>query len=119
MLPYLQERRLEIEEEIGQPLQWAPNPNSLDKTIVLDYQTDFDDEKQFEEALNWMADYTVKFRKTFARMIKEHSKVGTSKKQIFAERARRWNSDFVDWEDLVEKVGASPNNTESEPDDNE
>ena len=72
MLPYLESRKSEIEEAIGQPLQWNPNPNSKDKTIVLARSVNFDDQLQVDETLAWMVEYTVKFRKTFARIIKEH-----------------------------------------------
>ena len=69
MLPFLESKKSEIEAEIGQTLQWNPNPENRDKVIVLIHNTDFNDEKKVEEALNWLVDYTIKFRETFAKYI--------------------------------------------------
>jgi len=35
-LPQLEAQKSEIESEVGSPLQWNPNPNAIDKVIVLD-----------------------------------------------------------------------------------
>lgn len=69
MLPFLESKKSEIEAEIGQPLQWNPNPDNRDKVIVLIHNTDFNDQKKVDEALDWLVDYTIKFRETFARYI--------------------------------------------------
>lgn len=69
MLPFLERKKIEIEAEIGQKLQWNPNPGNRDKVIVLIHNTDFNDPKKVEEALDWLVDYTIKFRVTFSKYI--------------------------------------------------
>lgn len=74
MLPYLEHEKVEIEKAIGQKLIWNPNPDNRDKVIYLQHSTDFNDQQKVEEALNWLVEYTVKFRETFAKMIKNAPK---------------------------------------------
>lgn len=71
MLPFLEQEKNEIEKAIGEKLTWNPNPENRDKVIYLQHSTDFSDKQKVEEALNWMVEYTVKFRETFAKMIKK------------------------------------------------
>lgn len=71
MLPYLESRKSEIENEIGQSLQWNPNETNKDKIIVLLHSTDFNNEQLLEEAQSWLVEYTIKFKETFSRIIKE------------------------------------------------
>ncbi|MCD6112904.1 MAG: DUF4268 domain-containing protein [Bacteroidales bacterium] len=74
MLSYLEEHKDKIEKEIGQKLIWNPNPDNRDKVIYLLHSTDFSDEQKVEEALNWLVDYTVKFRETFSKLVKKAPK---------------------------------------------
>ena len=69
MLPYLESKKSEIEAAIGQSLQWNPNPESRDKVIVLLHATNFNDSQKVEEALDWLVNYTIKFRDTFSKLI--------------------------------------------------
>jgi hypothetical protein len=71
MLPFLESKKDEIESSIGQNLIWNPNPDNRDKVIILQHTTDFEDEKKLEESLNWLVDYTIKFRETFSKIIKQ------------------------------------------------
>ncbi len=71
MLPYLLGKKEEIENNIGQRLTWNPNPESRDKIINLLYSTDFKDDKKTEEALNWLVEYSIKFRDVFSRVLRE------------------------------------------------
>ncbi|WP_219928780.1 DUF4268 domain-containing protein [Flavobacterium album] len=71
VFPYLENRKEEIEDLIGLPLQWDPNPDNRDKIILLAHSTDFDDKILVDEALNWLVDYTIKFREVFSRIIRE------------------------------------------------
>ena len=71
MLPYLESRKVEIENAIGQPLSWNPNPSNRDKIIALTQSTDFNDPAKIEEALSWLVQYTIKFRETFAKIVAE------------------------------------------------
>ena len=71
MLPFLESKKDEIESSIGQKLIWNPNPDNRDKVIILQHTTDFEDEKKLDKSLNWLVDYTVKFRETFSKIIKQ------------------------------------------------
>lgn len=69
MLPYLEERKEEIERAIGQPLQWNPNPDNRDKVIILSHATDFKSPQKVDEALDWLTNYSIKFREIFSRIV--------------------------------------------------
>ncbi|HTE31084.1 MAG TPA: DUF4268 domain-containing protein [Chryseolinea sp.] len=69
MLPFLENKRQEIETAIGQPLLWNPNPGNRDKVILLLHSTDFNDPKKVDEALEWLVSYTIKFRDIFSKLI--------------------------------------------------
>lgn len=69
MLPYLISKKNEIENAIGAVLQWDPNPSNIDKVIALQHATDFSSQTKVEEALDWMVEYTVKFREIFSKLI--------------------------------------------------
>lgn len=71
MLPYLESRKEEIEKSIGQTLQWNPNPDNRDKVIVLLHPTDFSDQRKVDEAIEWLVEYTIKFRETFSKIIQQ------------------------------------------------
>ena len=71
MLPFLESKKNEIESAIGQNLNWNPNPENRDKIIVLEHTTDFDDKQKVEQALNWLVEYTLKFRETFSKLVKQ------------------------------------------------
>jgi hypothetical protein len=73
MLPYLESRKEEIERTIGQSLTWNPNPENRDKIIGLTHETDLDNDAKIEEALNWLTEYSIKFRETFSRVIREEA----------------------------------------------
>jgi len=74
MLPYLEQEKNEIEKAIGQKLIWNPNPDNRDKVIYLQHSTDFSDQQKVEEAIDWLVEYTVKFREIFSKMIKKAPK---------------------------------------------
>jgi hypothetical protein len=71
MYPFLENKKTEIEEKIGQILSWNPNNAPRDKVITLSHKTDFNNEAKVEEALNWMVEYTIKFREVFSKIIKQ------------------------------------------------
>lgn len=71
MLPFLESKKDEIESSIGQKLIWNPNPDNRDKVIILQHTTDFEDGRKLDESLNWLVDYTIKFRETFSKIIKQ------------------------------------------------
>ncbi len=69
MLPFLESKKTEIENAIGQPLVWNPNPDNRDKVIILLHPTDFSDLQKVDEALEWLVNYTIKFRDTFSKLV--------------------------------------------------
>lgn len=69
MLPFLESKKSEIETAIGQQLLWNPNPDNRDKVILLLHSTDFNDPDKMEEALEWLVNYTIKFRDTFSKLV--------------------------------------------------
>ena len=68
-LMQLQADRKAIESEIGAELVWNPNPNKLDKIIVLDREADLDDRGKWDEYISWLVDKVAKFRKAFGPRI--------------------------------------------------
>lgn len=69
-LPQLLQMKEEIEAEIGEKLEWDPNPENLDKTIGLKRDADLTKRDNWEEYLDWLTDMTIKFRKTFSNRVK-------------------------------------------------
>lgn len=71
MLPFLVSKKKDIETKIGKELSWNPNPDNRDKVIVLLHKTDFSDNKKVEDAINWLVEYSIKFREIFSTIIKQ------------------------------------------------
>jgi hypothetical protein len=69
-LPYFESHKAAIEQEIGTSLLWNPNENTRDKIIVLNKQFPLDDKDQWTTAIEWLCDYTMKFKTTFSALIK-------------------------------------------------
>jgi len=69
-LEQLLESKEEIENEIGQKLEWNPNPEATDKVISLTYGADLSRKDKWAEYVTWMVEYIEKFKKTFAPRIK-------------------------------------------------
>ncbi|OAV74056.1 hypothetical protein Barb7_02499 [Bacteroidales bacterium Barb7] len=72
MLPFLESKKTEIQEKVGEQLIWNPNPDNKDKIISLSYLTDFKDEQKVEEALDWLVDHTIKFREVLSKTIRQY-----------------------------------------------
>lgn len=70
-LPYFQSHKAEIEEFIGSKLKWNPNPDNSDKIIALFKQFALDNRENWDNALNWLEEQTIKFKTVFSRLIKE------------------------------------------------
>lgn len=71
MLPFLENKKDEIESKIGQKLEWNPNPDNRDKVILLTHATDFNNEINVNEAIKWLTENTIKFREVFGPIIKD------------------------------------------------
>lgn len=70
-LAQLRESKAEIEREIGQELEWDPNPDAMDKIIGVYADAILTHESKWPEFRRWMVDMTIRFRKTFAPRVKE------------------------------------------------
>jgi hypothetical protein len=69
--PYFESKKEEIETKIGTKLVWNPNPDNKDKIISLSKHFDLDNEKGWNEAIDWLAKETLKFREVFSNLIRE------------------------------------------------
>lgn len=76
-LPFFEQNKSIIETEIGHELIWNPNPDNRDKVIVLPRHFDLDNEIDWNTALEWLVEKTLKFKKVFSGLIKEKKQIGT------------------------------------------
>ena len=72
MLPFLESKKDEIEEKMGEKLIWDPSPDSIDKKIMLQYSADIENPKEREEALIWLCDHAIKFVEVFSPIVKSY-----------------------------------------------
>jgi hypothetical protein len=70
-LPQLEAHRAEIETEIGEPLEWNPNPDKLDKTIILDREANLDDRARWDDYVSWIVVRIDKCKKAFGPRVKQ------------------------------------------------
>jgi hypothetical protein len=70
-LPQLEAERDAIEKEIGEPLEWNPNPENRDKVILLDRPADLNDRSKWPEYISWLADRDAIFKKVFEPRIRK------------------------------------------------
>jgi len=70
-LPQLEADRAAIEAEIGARLQWNPNPDNIDKVILLDRDADLNDRAKWPEYLAWLSDQVSKFKRAFEPRVKK------------------------------------------------
>jgi hypothetical protein len=70
-LPKLEEERKQIEAEIGEPLQWNPSPDNLDKIILLARDADLYDRDKWPEYVEWLVDKVGKFKNAFGPRVKQ------------------------------------------------
>ena len=69
-LPQLEAERSAIESEMGEKLEWNPNPEAIDKTIVLQRAADLYDRDKWPEYVSWLVDKVDKFKKSFGPRVK-------------------------------------------------
>lgn len=70
-LPQLEAERSAIESEIGERLEWNPNPEAINKVIRLERIADLNDHDRWPEYLSWLADKVDKFKKVFGPRVKK------------------------------------------------
>lgn len=71
MLPFLKNRKTEIEEKMGEKLIWDPYLDYIDKKIMLKFSVDLNDPQEREKALIWLTNHAIKFRDVFSPIIQE------------------------------------------------
>lgn len=71
-LPYFEKNKEKIELAIGCELLWDQNPNNKDKVIVLRESFKLENRENWDEAIDWLCEYTLKFRNVFMELIKDH-----------------------------------------------
>jgi hypothetical protein len=69
-LPQLESQRHEIEAEVGEKLQWNPNPENIDKVILLDRPADLNDRDRWDEYVSWLVQRVIKLRTAFGSRVK-------------------------------------------------
>jgi len=69
-LSHFQDKKEDIEKEIGQKLEWDLHPNNRDKIIALRKSADVENRSRWPEYLDWMFEYTFKFRDSFGKRIR-------------------------------------------------
>lgn len=67
----LEERRAEIEAEIGTPLEWRERPEVKSSIIEVSYPADFKNEDRWQEYRNWLLNTAMRFRDVFETRLKE------------------------------------------------
>jgi hypothetical protein len=70
-LTQLDADREAIEKEIGEPLQWNPNPDARDKVIVLSKDADLSKRSEWPEYIDWLAERVRLFLKTFGPRVEK------------------------------------------------
>lgn len=69
-LPYFLSHKEHAEQVIGEQILWDPNSENSDKIIVLYKTFNLNDKENWAEAIEWMTDKTIKFRRVFMDLIK-------------------------------------------------
>jgi hypothetical protein len=70
-LPQLEAERSSIEAEIGERLEWNPNPEKMDKIIRLERAANISDLDKRPEYVAWLVDRIDKFKKAFGPRVKK------------------------------------------------
>lgn len=69
-LPQLLEEKSDIENELGFPLAWNPNPDNRDKIIMVDQPADLSQRSEWEAYLTWMTETIVAMNRVFRSRVK-------------------------------------------------
>jgi hypothetical protein len=70
-LPQLEAERSAIEAEIGERLEWNPNPEKQDKVIRLERAADLSNRDKWPEYVSWLVDKVEKFKRAFGPRVKK------------------------------------------------
>lgn len=70
MLAYLEQKKDEIEKELGFSMTWNPRPDNKDKVIIIDRKFDMENESEYREAIKWLREKTIIVHRVFSKAIK-------------------------------------------------
>ena len=70
-LPQLEAQKHEIESEIGEKLQWNPNPENRDKIIAITRDVNLQNHEEWDTSIAWLVDMVKRFRKAFMPRVKK------------------------------------------------
>ena len=70
-LEQLLPQRADIEKQIGEALEWNPNPEKRDKKIALNKQVDLNNRAQWPEYCDWLVERVARFRNVFGPRVKK------------------------------------------------
>ncbi|HAS3631054.1 TPA: DUF4268 domain-containing protein [Vibrio cholerae] len=70
-LAYFEEHKTDIEQQLGQKLEWSPNSNAKDKVITLTKSFDLTNEANWQEPIDWLTENTVRFYEVFSLLVKQ------------------------------------------------
>lgn len=70
--PYFEEKKTEIEQEIGEKLEWNPNPNNKDKIIAISRDFDFENKESWDDGIKWLVIKALIFKQVFGTLIKQN-----------------------------------------------
>ena len=65
------DRKIEIEEKIGNSLDWRELPNKKASRVLLGNYGSIDDTDKHEECYKWLIENGLKFKKVFGEYIKQ------------------------------------------------
>lgn len=66
-------QREAIEQELGAKLEWDPNPEAKDKTIVLFRDADIEKRGEWPEYVSWLVKWVLAFKRVFGPRIRNES----------------------------------------------
>jgi hypothetical protein len=70
-LAHLGPQREQIEQELGEPLDWNPFPGKRDKIIGVSRKADLDERENWPEYVAWMVTRIQRFREVFGPRVKD------------------------------------------------
>jgi hypothetical protein len=69
-LAQLELQKKEIEADVGEPLLWNPNPEAIDKIVLLQRDADLHKSDLWPGYLQWQVDAVARMRKAFGARVK-------------------------------------------------
>jgi CBS domain-containing protein len=71
LFDFLYSRRAEIEEEMGEPLNWNRQDNSIASRISIEREVSVTNRDRWEDIRNWAVDAMIRLQKTFFKHVED------------------------------------------------